>query len=349
MNARALRNGFLMVVGSLLLGFSAKAQADAPDHDTTYYESLKHLLTGRFYFSKKYTTLELGGAGGRAGVLYRPNTTVNMGIGATYQSLSLNLAYGFQFLNQHPEKGETRYLDLQSHLYGRKWTIDLFGQFYKGYYLSPKGFAALNPESYYLRPDIRVHLLGAAVFRVFNERRFSYPAAFIQSEWQRKSAGSFIAGGEMYYGFSTGDSAFIPTVLAGHYPQRGIKTMRFIEFGPGAGYAYTWVIGQRLFLTGSFTLNMDLGFTREYSDSAMRNYFGISPNVIYRMVVGYNSRRWNYNFSIVNNSVTARGAASEHPYQIQTGNFRLTIAHRFDPGPRLKKRLRLLDRLLLNK
>jgi hypothetical protein len=77
------------------------------------------------------------------------------------------------------------YLDLQGHFYARKWNIDLLGEFYKGYYLTPKGLVAPYGEQYYLRPDIRLSLIGFAFYRATNDKKFSYQAGLLQNEWQK--------------------------------------------------------------------------------------------------------------------------------------------------------------------
>ncbi|KYP13136.1 DUF4421 domain-containing protein, partial [Flavihumibacter sp. CACIAM 22H1] len=227
--------------------------------DSTYIQTYDSMLTGRFYFSRKYTSIHLGAAKSIANLRYRPNTTLNMGIGATYRSFTLNLAYGFPFLNPEKGKGNTRYLDLQSHIYPRNWTIDFFGQFYKGYFLSPRGLGSNDLQRYYLRPDLGISLFGLAVYNLRNGERFSYRAAFLQSEWQKKSAGTLLFGGEVYAGSVSGDSVLVPSSIADQYDQREVRKIRFLELGPGAGYAYTFVVKKHWFLTGAATLNMDIG------------------------------------------------------------------------------------------
>jgi hypothetical protein len=165
----------------------------------------------------------------------------------------LNLAYGFNFLNPTEERGKTKYLDLQTHLYGRKWRIDFLGQFYKGYYLTPKGLAAPPGASYYVRPDLGITLIGLGIYKILNEHKFSYRAAMLQDEWQKKSAGSLLIGAEIYYGITSADSAFVPKDLEMHYNQRGVRRLNFVEIGPGIGYAYTLVVWEHLFVTGSIT------------------------------------------------------------------------------------------------
>ncbi len=52
---------------------------------------------------------------------YHPNTKLNLGLGVTYKNYTLNVAYGFGFLNKnYNEKGKTKGLDLHFHLFPNK-------------------------------------------------------------------------------------------------------------------------------------------------------------------------------------------------------------------------------------
>src|SRR5690606_28091376 len=125
--------------------------------------------------------------------------------------------------------------------YPRKLVLDLFGQFYKGYYLAPEGRGALPDENFYVRPDLKVTKLGVSAQYVFNHEKFSYRASFLQNEWQQKSAGTFLAGFEVYGGGATADSTIVPGMLI-EDESRNFEALRFFEFGPNAGYAYTLVV-----------------------------------------------------------------------------------------------------------
>ena len=73
-------------------------------YDTSYYVSYEDQITGRFYLSQKYVSFRYIDTGNDLVFRYLPNTTLNMGVGATYKWATLNLAYGFGFLN--PENGK---------------------------------------------------------------------------------------------------------------------------------------------------------------------------------------------------------------------------------------------------
>lgn len=311
--------------------------------DRRYYESYTDLITSRLYFSQKYTSLRI--RGGREGIRdlhYRPNTTLNFGVGATYGWFTLNLAYGFDFLNRSDKsKGKTRYLDLQSHIYTRKMSIDLFGQLYRGFYAYPKDIVVMNGDSWYIRPDIRMRHFGAAAYYTYNWKKFSLRAAMLQNEWQRKSAGSLLVGGEFYYGGSRGDSALVPGAALHPYEQAGVTRVRYFDIGPGIGYAYTWVIEEHFFLTGGLTCSFPLSFHKDWRGGVVEHQTSISPDLLTRLGVGYNSDRFNISMSWVNSTVQTKGERGK--YAVQTGNVRLNAAYRFAPGPKLKRKLKMFE------
>lgn len=326
----------------LLIFSSSKIQAQDAAQDTSYYQTFPEHLNGRFYFSKKYTGLKLVDQDTDKEYLYMPNTTLNMGVGATYKNLTLNLAYGFGFLNPEKGKGETKYLDAQAHIYPRKMVIDLFLQLYKGFYLTD-GLGAAAGENYLTRPDMKIQKIGASVQYVFNHGKFSYRAAFLQNEWQKKSAGTFLLGAEMYGGLAHEESNLIPDALIGD-PSRNFKTIRFFELGPNVGYAYTLVIAKHFFITASAAANLGVGYSTHHGKTGRYTQWGINPNYFLRGFAGYNSERWSINANYVHNNVqlAENGGFSS---AMMTGNYRLNFIYRFLPGPKLKKRLGVMDRI----
>jgi hypothetical protein len=326
------------------ISFSNGQVNDQSDHDSTYYTSYPELITARFYFSQKYTNFTVGAQKITPDLLYHPNTSLNMGVGATYRSVTLNLAYGF--LNKDNTKGKTRYLDLQSHLYSRKWAIDLNGQFYKGYYLNNKSTGYPGNQDYYVRPDIRISLSGASAYRIINDEKFSLRAATLQNEWQQKSSGSLLIGAEIFYGTIRADSAFVPSLLAERYDQKDIHKIHLLKFGPGAGYAYTFVYEKHFYLTWALTANINAGSVKEFSNGSRKSKFTFTPNYNYRFALGYNGSVWACNLMLVGNQINFKGASSLNPYDIKTGNFRINLTKRLMPGSKLKEKIRFLDDFL---
>jgi hypothetical protein len=264
-----------------------------------------------------------------------------MGVGATYKWATLNLAYGFDFLNPDRGKGDTKYLDLQFHTYGRRFIVDVFGQFYRGFFLSSK--STNHPiNEYYLRPDLYVRYIGTSVQYVLNHKKFSYRASFLQNEWQKKSAGTFIFGVEVYGGKVRADSTIIPTIVDKDEAGRNIKIIRFFEFGPNAGYAYTFIVKKHFFLTGSASLSLDYGENTISDRDGNKKTTGVSPNTFFRFFGGYNSHKWAISLTYVTNSVSLATESIERQIILSTGNFRLNYVYRF---PLSKKARRYLDQI----
>ncbi len=313
-------------------------------YDTSYYSSYNYLITGRFYFSKKYTSFNLRNLQQGLALKYFPNTTLNMGVGATYKWATLNLAYGFGFLNPEDGKGKTKYLDLQMHNYGRKVIVDIFGQFYNGFYLNNDQITDAAGE-YYKRPDLKVRIFGVSGQYLFNYDRFSYRAAFLNNEWQKKSAGSMLLGWEFFLGQSTADSSMVPTPLKappGDAPPAGdvnVNRVEFIETGPNVGYAYTYVYKKHWFLAGSLTVSLDYGKSVMKGDTRVQKE-AFSPNYFVRAVAGYNSSRWAYTISFVNQAVQLTSQRASRYASLNTGNVRANVVYRFTPSRKTRAVLR---------
>lgn len=303
-------------------------------HDSSYFVTFPGTVTGRFYFSKKYTSFHVPASDGTSASTYRPNTKLTMGVGATYRNLSLNLAYGFDFLNHDEEKGNTRSIDLQLHLYPAKWSIDLLAESHHGLGLYSSSTSQPGVEGYYYRPDIRQRFIGAAVFRVLNHERFSYNAAMIQNEWQKKSAGTFLFGGHAYSERITADSALI-TKEAGSdgTPGYSIDKVNFFSFGPGVGYAYTLVIKKHFFVTGSLIGSANFLFSSQSGSSPGKDRFSLNPSIIYKGAIGYNSNTWCVTANIAANTLWVNPDSSPFRYSLSTGNYRIILAKKI----RLKK------------
>ncbi len=311
-------------------------------NDTAYYIYFPGSITGRLYTSQKYTRFTLRSKNTH-GLNYHPNTTFNLGAGATYHNITINLAYGFGFLNPGKRKNKTQYYDLQGHFYRPKWVTDFEGQVYKGYHLS-YGLQADDDKNYY-RSDMHIALFGISQYYVFNSKRFSFRAAFKQNEWQKKSAGTLLAGSEVYYGVVKADSSLIPQFAQEKYPQKNLTKINYFSIGPGIGYAYTQIIAHYFFLTGALTGNLNFSFATEHLRDNNSVYFSVNLLTRSRLAAGYNSRSWNISANWISDCLPFAGIEPNTGYKFSTGNFRIVIAKRFYPGHRLKKYLKSFDKL----
>ncbi|WP_164851270.1 DUF4421 domain-containing protein [Larkinella soli] len=308
-----------------------------PDNrvDTAFVRTFPRRLIGRLYLSRKYTSMVITGLGLSAPLRYRPNSSLNMGVGATYGAVTINTAIRVPFLNRDDRRGSTRFIDLQTHVYARKMVLDGILQFYRGFHLNQKGLNPDDPDAFYLRPDLRVQLLGISFRRIFNHQRFSFRSAWMQNEWQKRSAGTWLAGIQLFYGIVRGDSALIPGFYQITQPELAVRRIRFVKVGPGAGYAYTYVYREKYFLTGSATVGLNATLSKDFSASLSRTDARIRPDLTVRAVAGYNSRFWSVSVGWVNGAMSMR--SPEYRYVVHTGNYRFTVARRFLPGPGFRK------------
>ena len=294
-------------------------------HDTAYFESFPHTLTARVYGIHKYGQFNIPSNDNSQHLKYTPNTNFSAGIGFTYNNFTLNAALGFGFLNKDDDKGKTKSFNLQAHAYPHGWSVDLIASLHKGEYLLPKGFNAISSSSYYYRPDVKSDLIGVAAYHIANASKFSYRAAMVQNEWQKKSAGSLLFGGQAYYVSLHGDSSLIPTASAASFNQNGMNKINVITFGPGVGYAYTLVAAQHLYIMASLIGNAEVNITKEYTAATSANKVSIEPAAVYKAAVGYNSATWGVVGIWAGNALLFKGDASSKPYFFPTGLFSIAI------------------------
>lgn len=299
-------------------------------HDSTYYETFPDKVNVRLYVSQKYVHLNFPGSQGAKELEYKANPKMNLGIGFTTKSFSLNIFNGFAFFNKEKEpRGKTKGLDLQFHLYPKKWTIDILAEMPKGFHIEPKGQAGAAADAYYYRPDIKTSLYSLAAYRIPNKEKFSYRAALLQTEWQKKSAGSFLFGGNIYRGKMEGDSALVPRAIEAGNQVAGMTKMDVFGFGPGAGYAHTFVVKQHFFFTGSIIANANLNFVNEYSVKKSQKT-SLNLSEVFKAAVGYNSSTWNISANWAGNGQWVRGSLSPNSYFFPSGNIRIVVAHKFE-------------------
>ena len=298
--------------------------------DNGYYITYPDKLMLRIYLSQKFAPFTISATGNDKDLNYKTNSKLSLGIGGTYQNITLNLSYGFSFLNKDKGQGKTKGLDFQFHLYPHKWAIDLLGTFRKGYYLDPKDNNGLNLTTYYQRPDLKRDVVGLAVFQVPNGGRFSYRAALTQKDWQTKSAGSLLYGGEAYYGSIKGDSSFVPNQVSTNFPQSGVNKINFFSIGPGIGYAYTLVITRNFFIAASAIGSIHVNFSTEERTGDKHKKVSVLPGGAYKGAIGYNANKWSIGLNITGNALYAGSASSSKEYFVPTGNVRLILAKRID-------------------
>ncbi|HXS36166.1 MAG TPA: DUF4421 family protein [Flavipsychrobacter sp.] len=304
--------------------------------DTAFIDDLTTQMTLRIFGSKDYIDYKLFDDHFNEQIDYKPNIPFTLGIGASYKFAAFNIGFAAPFVNKNHVYGTTHFFDVSTHFYLQRYSIDIYGNSYHGYYLNNAAGLVSPPNlnnPNYLRPDLLTGFIGISFQYIFNAARFSYLGAFSQTEYQKKSAGSFLFGAGIYTEFTKADSQLIPAnfVEQKYFGGSQFNKSNIYSVVLNGGYAYTLVFKKHFFVTGSLDFGIGLNYitlTNTITESRTGNFEPLL-NTDYRIATGYNSD--NYFFSVqyvhlLNKSYTSITGTRE---DFGTGNYRLIIAKRF--------------------
>jgi len=309
---------YIILAFCLVSSIACHAQADS-----TYIQPYSHELSIKPHVYYKFTSLthEIDD---NNEITYMPNSPVSLGLGVTYKNYSISGGYGFGFMRDK-ERGKTKALDFQYHYYGRKFIADIFFQQYKGLYEEEND----EKDIYKIYPDIKVVQYGIHGQYVFNNKKFSYRAAFNQSERQLKSAGSWQLGGGIYYNEIHSDS----TLYLNEY-----KRIRNYQFSISGGYVYNWVINKHVFVSGGVSVGANFGIENTTNFKKVT----ISPSVFPRIAAGYNADDWTISMSFVVNRMYVTRTSSVKMI-FDTANMQMSFIKRFDIAPKFMKKIKYIN------
>lgn len=294
--------------------------------DSLYVQNYKQKLTLSGFLGREFAFIIVNSP--TEELSYLPNNPLKLGLGLSWKNTILSVAggYGFDFMRDW-KKGKTESLDLQYHHYDRKFIFDFYAQHYKGFYMEEEDRPENDIE---LCPDLVFRQLGLNAHYVFNNKRFSYKAAYVQNEKQVRSAGSFLLGGGVSWTRIDSEGSFL-------YNER--SSLDNFQFGVDIGYAYNWVVNPRWLINGSITGGIRFG--SEKISTFGKEKLKVYPTALPRLSVIYDREKWALAFTFVNN--TSFPAFSEDDnITLLTGMFRLSYIRRIDDFPFLSKVMRAL-------
>ena len=306
--------------------------------DTNYYASYMEEMTLRWYSSVKYTGFRIINQSASQNLLFLSNKNIIVGAGASYSWFTLNIGLKYPWINDDNNKyGPTKYLDLQTHMFLRKMNIDLYAQYYKGYYLGNSGNVIDNwpqGDTFLIRPDIKTFTLGFNAQYVYNWKKFSYKAIYNQNEWQKKSAGSWIAGVNAFYYTNRGDSSLIPKNLKDTTLFNGLNynNQNVINIGVSVGYYYTLVIQKHYFVSLGLGIGPSLGYSWLDTQGAEKASFAnitFNLNILPRFSFGYNGSQFFAGFSFFQQTFFNQVPSNDIWNNFHTGNARIYFVYRF--------------------
>lgn len=308
------------------------------EYDSNYIEDLSEKLSLRIYGINKFNKFNIYDELTNLTLDYAPNNDWNFGVGVNYKWFGLGLAFNFPFINNDDEiYGNTQRLDFQLNIFTRKSLADVYFQFYQGFYIE-------NPESYIdnwkieqgypIRPDIITVTLGASYLYVFNSKKFSARAVFVQTDLQKKSAGSFLAGGFASLYSMYADSSIIPNELKNEFdPLLLFNQISVSNIGLAFGYSHTFVMWKKLYFSITLVPGIALqSFNVSYNETdEIETGTRASFRMLSRTALLYNTEKWFTGFTFQDdgfNNGTNTQSKSSITYDV--GVFRLFYGRRFD-------------------
>lgn len=159
-----------------------------------------------------------------------------------------------------------------------------------------------------------VDIKGLNAYWVFNNKRFSYPAAYSQSSNQRRSAGSFIAG----FSYSQHEIHFDHTQLPQPVLNKLSDALKFYEinysdYSLSFGYAYNWVFAKDFL--ADISLTPAIAYKKSKIDQEEKSFPTLNNmnfDLITRAGIVYNNSKYFAGASLV-----------MHTYDYRTKNFYL--------------------------
>jgi len=343
-----MANKFILIIIFTLSAYFGMARDDSTKQlkiDTTYIKDLSHKLSIRILSVNKFTSFDVKDNDIDSLVSYSPNRNLNLGFGVNYKWFGLWLAFKFPFINNDDEKyGKTKRFDAITSIFLRKLAIDVYLSTYKGFYIE-------NPEAYLpgweegmaypQRPDITTTKIGGSCTYTFKYRKYSTKAAYIQTEIQKKSAGSFLLGGFFSYFGIRGSSPFVPYELKDIYdPALLFNYLSVYGAGVTFGYSHTFVLWKKFYISFSLVPGIAIqGYEIDYEDGQEKKTGSfVAGRFLARAALGYNSEKSYAGFTASSDSYSGNtGDEQRNSLNYEVGVIRFFYGRRFN-FPTFKKK-----------
>ena len=307
--------------------------------DSSYIKDYTGLLTTRLFLLFQNASLLINTPDDNISkIVYRPNANVRIGLAGFWKWFGLGLSIDNPFYKtDRVAYGKTTTLDLRVNAFGRAIAGELFLQQYKGFYLS----APERPDgTHYILPDMRTFSLGMAGYWIYNAKRFSIRAAFIQNERQKKSAGSLIVRPAfLYYRISSDQGIIPPEIIAEyHIPLTNLVTGgEFYSLGLSPGYVYTFVFLKNFYLTAAVFPGVAVQFASYSNELDVYSNFEFTFQLSGRFALGYNSDKWFLGGSIQMGFNEVPDQLNNALFSYDVAQFRFWGGTRFDIFKKRKK------------
>jgi len=301
-----------------------------PKKSTPYYDDYSNQLGLFLQMKYKTTRILIKDVESGKELDYSPKNQVYLGPGFTYKVIGNGLSFSFGFLNDNDSKEPTTRLDLYVNFMMKRLVFDFGLRYYKNFTLKNPSDFLLDPGSdYYTRPDIATLFFGIGGMYVFNYKKFSYRAAFTPTAIQKKSAGSFMLGNQIFIQGLVGDSSIFPAVT--NLP--AVTSHSTLYVGLTTAYAYNFIIKKDYYIAMSLSSAIEFGkaVTIINHDEFYDNRYP-TMHIRPRIATGINKTHWFLGVSMNKNYFVQLVQNGKYPidFSFRSSSFKVFFGYRFN-------------------
>ena len=275
-----------LIIGPMYFGYAQKSKKV----DSSAIESFADKFVVKLNIDTQTDTYTITNRQGGNPLIVSPNTNYNVFLSLDYQFLGLS--YGFSpniFSSPNDDlKGESSFSDFRFRAALGHWIQGFQISSIKGYYVENTGDFTPNwtegVDPYITIPDLKSNIYGMSTSYAFNPN-FSFRNVLYNTEWQKKSAGSFIP--TLFYSYDVFT-----------YSLNGIKVKEEIyPIRLALAYYYTFVVRNHWFINVNASPSIGMAFSKTKLTNTNNNQktseksTGITRALEGGLQVGYASKK----------------------------------------------------------
>ncbi len=316
---------------NICIGLTANAQQDDTIKQNEYKQSYDEDIKLRLGYSNSFNSFRIISPENNLDFVLSPNQRLRTTLTVMYKFIDFDIGYTPSFIRANKDddiKGKTKFVNFGTRLYLGKWMQTFQYSMTRGFYVDK---ADLGIAENVLFPDFTVSRIGGSTSYIFNPD-FSFRAIISQSEWQKKSAGTFVPTATYRY-----------TQITNNDP----ATDHTFEIAIGPGYYYNWIIAKRLLVSGGVYAGLGYNYTKTvYSDGTPDGSVdGLLVQAQLRITLGYNSENF---YGGLTSSAESFGYDSDSRVQVQDMQqfFEIYIGYRFTAPKKIRDLMYKAEQLL---
>lgn len=307
-----------------LSGFTQSNLITLADADSNYVRKYLSPNDIRLFYGAQGNNLSLGtkqeGDAQLNGNVYT-NTNDYVGVGVTYKWLDGDLSFslpGTTYLKE--ERSNLTQFKLGISYSMRKLS-------FRGYFQDSKGVVVSGSDNEFeTTPSLHERRFGLQITYLFNAYKYSYRASLYQSEFQVKSAGSFMIRLEPFYRSLGGQGGSIipaPYDIATRYGEQvGLEYVKAPGILVLPGYGFNVVIpNSKFFISPMVFAGLGAAFNTYRGKNGDYNYTNVEYAASFNLNMGYNGSRY---YSKIQFNWSA-GYAPLNPSYLTSNNLMLSL------------------------